>query len=251
MENDQLEICLNQMVISIQPGAQAPETVWMIIPSAIQNVPTGLEYLAYLETVQIHQIKEMLEIFTGWETRNKYVLKNANGEQCYYAFEESDCCERCCCGRQRGFKIHIVDNFQKEVLTITREFKCCGNGCGGCCCGSMSCCQQECTVSSPSMGHLGIVRQSESCCTSNFDVLDADGRVVFQIDGPDCCILSGCGDKDFLVSQKVTVPPTVPNLQISSSDTERSQRIPRDLDVKLKGVLLGATFLIDFMQFEQ
>uniref|UniRef100_A0A8R1I7W1 Phospholipid scramblase n=1 Tax=Caenorhabditis japonica TaxID=281687 RepID=A0A8R1I7W1_CAEJA len=26
---------------------------------------------------------------------------------------------------------------------------------------------------------------------------------------------------------------------------------PGDLDVKLKGVLLGATFLIDFMEFEQ
>uniref|UniRef100_A0A1I7UVB9 Phospholipid scramblase n=1 Tax=Caenorhabditis tropicalis TaxID=1561998 RepID=A0A1I7UVB9_9PELO len=245
--------------ITTQPTVQpAPGAVWMTLPMTVPGIPTGLEYLSHLEMIQIYQLKELMEIL-GWETRNKYVLKNANGEQCYYAFEESDCCERCCCGGQRGFVMHIVDNFKREVLTITREFKCCGNGCGGRCCGSMSCCQQECTVSSPSMGHLGIVRQSESCCTSNFDVLDADGRVVFQIDGPDCCVLAGCGDKEFSIraAHSETVIGAITKKwggwlreTLTRADTFFVS-FPRDLDVKLKGVLLGATFLIDFMQFEQ
>ncbi|KIH43518.1 hypothetical protein ANCDUO_26475 [Ancylostoma duodenale] len=59
------------------------------------------------------QLIEVLELVTGFETKNKYVLSNANGEQVYYAFEESDCCERQCCGADRGFTMHIVDNFKR------------------------------------------------------------------------------------------------------------------------------------------
>ena len=42
---------------------------------------------------------------------------------------DTDACMRQCCGNQRGFKIHILDNMQQEVMTVTREFKCCA----GCC----------------------------------------------------------------------------------------------------------------------
>lgn len=106
----------HQQAITTQPGVfvqPAPGSVWMPMPPAIQGVPTGLEYLTYLDTIMVHQIKELIEIVTDWETKNKYVLKNANGEQCYYAFEESGCCERQCCGPQRGFVMHIVDNFKR------------------------------------------------------------------------------------------------------------------------------------------
>uniref|UniRef100_A0A8R1DNX6 Phospholipid scramblase n=1 Tax=Caenorhabditis japonica TaxID=281687 RepID=A0A8R1DNX6_CAEJA len=187
--------------ITTQPGTMvqaAPGSVWMPLPPPMHGVPTGLEYLTYLDTVMVYQIKELFEIITDWETKNKYVLKNANGEQCYYAFEESGCCERQCCGPNRGFVMHLVDNFKREVLTIKREFKCCGGGCYGClaCCGL---CQQECVVETPSMGVLGSIRQRCGFMSSNFDILDADGNVIFQIDGPCCCALIGCSDKEFPV----------------------------------------------------
>ncbi|EFP01127.1 CRE-SCRM-1 protein [Caenorhabditis remanei] len=250
-----------QPTITTQPGAfvqPAPGAVWMPLPPAIQGVPTGLEYLTYLDMIMVHQIKELIEIVTDWETKNKYVLKNANGEQCYYAFEESGCCERQCCGPNRGFVMHVVDNFKREVLTIKREFKCCGGGCYGCF-ACVGCCQQECVVETPSMGVLGIIRQRCGFMSSNYDVCDGDGNVIFQIDGPCCCMLCGCQDKEFPIktANNGTVVGAITKKwggcfreAFTDADTF-AVNFPGDLDVKLKGVLLGATFLIDFMEFEQ
>ena len=49
---------------------------WMVQPPAFAGCPKGLEYLAQLDRVLIHQQVEMLEAFTGWETKNKYAIKN-------------------------------------------------------------------------------------------------------------------------------------------------------------------------------
>jgi hypothetical protein len=95
-------------------------------------------------------------------------MRNLSGQQIYYAFEsdycvaidlqvlnlflyffytETDTCMNICCEAQRGFTIHVVDNFNivclflknlvryfllslqifihiKECLRISREFKC-------------------------------------------------------------------------------------------------------------------------------
>lgn len=48
--------------------------------------------------------------FTGWETSNKYAIKNSMGQQVYFAAEESGTCMRQCCGADRGFVLHITDN---------------------------------------------------------------------------------------------------------------------------------------------
>ena len=60
----------------------------------------------------------------------KYILKNLKFFQINFMNKtETDACMRQCCGNQRGFQIHILDNIQQEVMTVTREFKCCA----GCC----------------------------------------------------------------------------------------------------------------------
>jgi hypothetical protein len=61
------------------------------------------------------QVVELLEAFTGWDTNNKYAIKNSMGQQIFYAFEETGWCMRCCCGPRRGFLLHIVDNYNKVV----------------------------------------------------------------------------------------------------------------------------------------
>ncbi len=69
------------------------------------------------------------------------------GQQIYYAFEKTDTCMRICCGPARGFTIHIVDNYNHEVMVVRREFKCCA----GCCWCASACdaCAHEVTVEAP------------------------------------------------------------------------------------------------------
>ena len=53
---------------------------------------------------------------TGFETENKYVVKNSLGQQVYYTKEVSDCATRQCCRPNRLFQMQITDNASKEVM---------------------------------------------------------------------------------------------------------------------------------------
>ena len=60
---------------------------WMQKPNPLPGCPIGLEYLTQVDRLSIQQMVELLEAFTNWETNNKYVIRNANGQQVFYAFE--------------------------------------------------------------------------------------------------------------------------------------------------------------------
>jgi len=64
---------------------------------------------------------------------------------------------RICCGNQRGFQIFILDNFQNQVMRISREFKCCAGccWCAGCC----DHCAFELTIEAPVGQVVGYVKQ--------------------------------------------------------------------------------------------
>ncbi|KAK6731004.1 hypothetical protein RB195_007461 [Necator americanus] len=244
--------------ITVQPGAfPARADIWMPLPVPVEGVPSGLEYLTMVDKIIIQQIHEVVEVITGFETRNKYALRNANGEQVYYAFEESECCERLCCGPGRGFTMHVVDNFGREVLRIQRPFRCCGRGCYGLLAGVPGC-GSECTIESPPGYVIGTVEQRATFCASSFVVKDNKDEVILRIDGPCCCLLCGCQDKEF--------PVTLPSDEHIGFITKKwggvlremftdadifGVTFPINLDVRAKAALLGATFLIDFMEFEQ
>ncbi|KAK5983444.1 Phospholipid scramblase, partial [Trichostrongylus colubriformis] len=155
----------------------------MNVSQPIQGVPPGLEYLTMIDRIVVHQLIELREIVLNYQTRNKYVLLNANGEQVYYAFEESSLCMRCWCDMHRSFTMHIVDNFGKEVLRVTRPFKCCGGGCYGCF-ACIDCCTYECSVEAPPGNVIGSVVQRQACCASSFDVKNEGDQIILSIDGP-------------------------------------------------------------------
>lgn len=77
----------------------------------------------------------LLTVILGWETNNKYLVKNSMGQQVFYIAEENDCCNRQCCGPMRSFVLHVQDNMGQEVMTLSRPLKC-----ASCCC---PCCLQE------------------------------------------------------------------------------------------------------------
>uniref|UniRef100_A0ABM0MQW2 Phospholipid scramblase n=1 Tax=Saccoglossus kowalevskii TaxID=10224 RepID=A0ABM0MQW2_SACKO len=119
--------------------------------------PPGLEYLTQVDQLLVKQKVELFEVFTGWETRNRFVIANSLGQQCYYAEEESTACMRQCCGGARGFTMHISDNAGQEVMRLNREFKCCA----GCCwCANSDCCAFELSVEAPVGNIVGYVRQA-------------------------------------------------------------------------------------------
>lgn len=238
------------------PPGQAVQ--WMQRPQPIPGVPAGLEYLTQIDSFHVEQVKSFLEAFTGWDTNNKYIIRNAAGAQCYYAVEDTDTCMRVCCGNQRGFQINILDNLQQVVMKITREFKCCAGccWCAGCC----DACAFELAIEAPPGQIVGYVRQKGSFWKANYDILDEFHEPILKIEGP-CCICDGACcpcDNEFklMTKDKSSQIGSVKKVysgfltELVTMADRFTIDFPMDLSVKAKSSLLGALFLIDFMHFE-
>ncbi|XP_058124709.1 phospholipid scramblase 2-like [Anopheles ziemanni] len=243
--------------IMMQPGpgmvmqpvlGQQQVTGWMPIPQGIPNCPPGLEYLTAVDQLLVHQQVELLEAFTGFETANKYEIKNTLGQKVYWALEDTGCCNRMCCGTARAFDIKVLDNFQNEVLHFRRDLRC-----QSCC---FPCCLQKLEVSAPPGTVIGTVEQKWTLLRPEFNIKDQHGQTVLIIRGP-CCQCSLCGDVKFVVLSKdgtevgkVTKQWTG-FVQEHFTDADNfGINFPMDLDVRVKATMLGALFLIDYMFFE-
>ncbi|XP_025769400.1 phospholipid scramblase 1-like [Puma concolor] len=202
-----------------QPGGPAG-IPWMPAPPPPSGCPPGLEYLSQIDQILVHQQIELLEVITGFETNNKYEIKNSFGQKIYFAVEDTDCCTRNCCGASRPFTMRIIDNMGQEVITLERPLRC-----DSCCC---PCCLQE--------------RRED----------------VLKIIGP-CVVCSCCADVDFEIKSldEETIVGKISKqwtgfVREAFTDADNfGIQFPLDLDVKMKAVMLGACFLIDFMFFEK
>lgn len=61
---------------------------------------------------------------TGFETKNKFSIKNSMGQKVYEAKESSGCLVRNCCGPIRPFDMKIFDNFKNMVIHLHRPLAC-------------------------------------------------------------------------------------------------------------------------------
>uniref|UniRef100_A0A673VQN3 Phospholipid scramblase n=1 Tax=Suricata suricatta TaxID=37032 RepID=A0A673VQN3_SURSU len=216
-----------------QPGGPAG-VPWMPAPPPPSGCPPGLEYL----------------ILTGFETNNKYEIKNSFGQRIYFAAEDTDCCTRNCCGASRPFTMRIIDNMGREVITLERPLRC-----DSCCC---PCCLQEIEIHAPPGVPVGYVTQTWHPCLPKFTIQNERREDVLKITGP-CVVCSRCADVDFeiksleeeMIVGKISKQWTGFVREAFTDADNFGIQFPLDLDVKMKAVMLGACFLIDFMFFER
>ncbi|XP_053682934.1 phospholipid scramblase 1-like isoform X2 [Sabethes cyaneus] len=238
-----------QMAAAPVAAGQQATGGWMTIPQGIPNCPPGLEYLTSIDQLLVHQKVELLEAFVGFETANKYTVKNTLGQKVYWAVEDTDCCTRNCCGAARPFDMKILDYYQNEVLHFNRPLRC--QSCW------FPCCLQTMEVSAPPGNVIGTVEQDWSIFTPQFSIKDQSGNTVLRIEGP-FCTFSICGDVEFKVvtnegSQvgKISKQWSGFAREAFTDSDHFGINFPMDLDVRVKATLLGALFLIDFMFFEK
>ena len=218
-------------------------------PLMSSAIPVGLEYLTQIDQLLIHQKAELLEAFTGFETANKFTIRNTLGQTVYFAAEDTDCCTRNCCGPIRPFNMKILDHSQREVIHLDRPLRC-----QSCC---FPCCLQRMEVRSGGT-LLGSIKQNWSICAPSFDILDERGTTMLKIEGP-ICTWSLCGDVSFEVLSadgkqkvgKITKQWTGLAKEVFTDADNFGISFPMDLDVKMKATMLGAAFLVDLMFFEK
>lgn len=236
-----------QMVQPGAPGSQGRQI--MVAPPPPVGCPPGLEYLTQIDQLLVQQQIELLEVLTGFETNNKYLITNSLGQQVYFAAEQTDCLMRMCCGGGRSFEISILDNMGREVMHLSRPLRC-----GLCWCPQS--CTHEVEVCAPPGVPIGYIIQKTSCWLPEFDVCNVRREKVLHVSGP--CCPCGCVDIPFHVlandgSEIGAITKQFRGfLAEAFTDADRfGITFPMNLDVNVKATLMGALFLIDFMFFEQ
>ncbi|XP_055294923.1 phospholipid scramblase 2-like [Sitodiplosis mosellana] len=232
------------IIIQKQPTVPPPELTPPI------NCPPGLEYLATVDQLLVQQKVELVEAITGFETNNKFNVKNTLGQKVYWAAENNDCCTRNCCGPLRRFKMQVFDAYQNEVMHLRRPAAC--DSC------FFPCCLQSIEVSAPPGRYIGSVQQKWSVCHPYFSIKDLHGDTILRIEGP-LCTWSICGnDVEFKILNMNGVEIGKISKQWSGLARELFTdadffgiSFPIDLDVNIKAIMLGACFLIDAMFFEK
>lgn len=251
---------LGSALIRSQPTAMAMQTPPTIIqkqPTAIPsgipsstNCPPGLEYLTTVDQLLVQQKVELVEAITGFETNNKFNVKNTLGQKVFWAAENNDCCTRNCCGPLRSFQMQVYDTYQNEVMHLRRPAAC--DSC------IFPCCLQSIEVSAPPGRYIGSVQQKWSMCYPYFSIKDVNGDTILRIEGPFCTWSICANDVEFKIL-------TIDGVEIGKISKQWSGlarelftdadffgiSFPIDLDVNIKAITLGACFLIDAMFFEK
>ncbi|KAL3862646.1 hypothetical protein ACJMK2_008600 [Sinanodonta woodiana] len=212
-------------------------------------LPQGLAYLTQTDQLIIKQNVKLCEELTKCDKRIKYEIINSLNQQIYYAKEESSCCMQCLCGPNRGFIIHITGNDGQEVMTLTREFKCCA----GCCWCADACCGFLLRVEAPPGNVVGYCKSS--CCVLHMDLMDTHMQPLFKIWGPCCPVQCLCCPRSISFPVKGINNPEKVHANIAKIWDGAIQEVfkeadsfrvtfPLEMDVKQKALIIGAVFLL-------
>uniref|UniRef100_A0A8D2LMR9 Phospholipid scramblase n=2 Tax=Varanus komodoensis TaxID=61221 RepID=A0A8D2LMR9_VARKO len=234
------------------PQVAAPPVIWMPAPPAIPKCPPGLEYLSQLDQIAVQQQIELLEMISGYETCNRYEVKNSLGQWLYFAVEENDDYNLNMYGALRSFTMKLFDSRNQPIIQLARPYHC-----SICCCPCI-CCLQEIEVQAPPGTTIGYVKQKWHPCLPKFAIQNESGQDILKITGP-CVGCSMYSDVHFEVKSfdgQTTIGGITKQWggmarEAATNASNFLIQFPLDLDIKMKALVLGACFLLDFMFFEQ
>ncbi|XP_055485919.1 phospholipid scramblase 4 isoform X1 [Psammomys obesus] len=240
--------------IQYQPGkypmTQHAPVMWMPGPAPIPSCPPGLEYLAQLDNIHVLQHFEPLEWMTGYETNNRYDIKNNADQMVYIVTEDTDDFTRNAYRNLRPFVLRVTDCLGREIMTMQRPFRC------TCCCFCCPCARQELEVQCPPGVTIGFVAEHWDLCRATYSVRNQKRENVMRVRGP--CTTYGCGSDSVFEVNSLDGGSDIGSiirkwngfLSTMGNADHFEIHFPMDLDVKMKAMIFGSCFLIDFMYFE-
>ncbi|XP_055970157.1 phospholipid scramblase 4 [Sorex fumeus] len=247
----------NSAPIQYQPGRypeprNAASVPWMPSPTPMPGCPPGLELLTQLDNIHILQHFQPIERIINFEANNRYDVRNQENQMVYVVSEDTDDYTRNAYKSLRPFVLRVTDALGREVMTMQRPFKC--TVCCYCCCPNT---RQEMEVQCPPGVTLGFIREQWQLCRALFSIQNEKREAVMSVQGPCCISCNCCSDAPFEVITKEgvstgSITRKWTGILTASMDADHFEvDFPLSLDVKMKALIFGACFLIDFMYFER
>ncbi|GLV41697.1 uncharacterized protein CBL_13364 [Carabus blaptoides fortunei] len=258
VNNMELPVFTESSAITLQPqiGGDFPGTRRPIPVSTIdwrtthlsQFTPIqGLDFLIGAEQVHIQQTVELNDLLASVESENRYTVKVPQGETLYLASEASTSFHRLCFGSRRAFTMRLYDQTRQEAIHFVRKL-----AFTNCLCG---CYLQELQIWIPPGELIGVVKQDWTFMVPTFSVQNNQKRTLFKVEGPAMSICSKNEEAYF----KIFSPDGT--IQMGSIHYQWDQLLvgynlcltfpSRNTSSKEKALLLGATFLLEYMYFER
>ncbi len=195
-----------------------------------------MDALTGVDSLVIQQQKEWGEILSGFETRNKYAVMNAAGQQMYFAAEvRGNFLVRMFLKAWRPFEIAIVRPDNQIALNLKSPFRFYF---------------REIEVHDASGNLIGRVKRDFSILRRKYTVYDDQDQPQFELFGPILHPWTFEIRKDEQTLGKITKKWSG-LLKESFTDADNfGVTFPADFPNVAKAILLGAVFLIDFVHFE-
>jgi len=208
-----------------------------------------------------------LQEIMGCEARTEF--KYFIGEtQIAHSLEESDCCCRIFCQQMYPYKVEVKElNTDAELFTAERPMNCPVNSC-------KCCLYQKMTVSSGGQ-ELGTIKENCWYCVPEFTAVDHDGKEIYIIRPPVCCggmcvnccaegnpCGKGCMKSSFEIYNpegygndaeplgKILQKPKSLMTELFTDAQAFDVKYPSDANVAQKGLLAGATLLMNSLFYE-
>jgi len=199
----------------------------------------GLPVLASTDALVIRQQKEMTEVFTSIETANRYTVSSATGQDLFHVAEQSDGAmaflSRNFLQNKRPFTMTVLGTGARGGLQLRRPWRWFFS--------SLEVADQNGT-------RLGTIEQRFALVAKKFTVHDASGNEIAALHGP---LFRPWTFKILVSGQEVgKITKQWSGLlkeAFTDADTFGVQYGP-SMDERLRTLSMAATFLIDFLYFE-
>ena len=188
------------------------------------------------ETLSIRQEVEILQVFTGFETKNRYRVIGPAGNDILFVYEESEFIGRQFLGGHRPLTLSFINSEGNVLLTARRKFFWFFS---------------HLEFLSPEGATLGRMQSRFKLLGRHFELADFQGNSL-TIEGPllrpNTCWLSHAGR----VVAKITKQWSgIAREMFSVADTFHVEFMDSTLSDSLRWLILGAAFSIDLDFFER
>ena len=188
------------------------------------------------DTLTVRQEVEMLQVFTGLETRNRYRVMDSGGQDVLYAYEESGTLSRLFLQTHRPLTLHLIDGTGRTVLTGRREFFWFFS---------------HLHFYSEEGREMGSLQRRFKFINRCFDLTDAEGSYL-HVDGPiyrpNTFWLRHSGGDLAKITKRWS---GLSREAVSVADTFEVEFTDRTMPESMRWLVLGAAFAIDLDFFEK
>ena len=187
------------------------------------------------ESLTVRQSVEMLQVFTGLETKNRYKILDPGGNEVLFAYEESGFIGRQFLGSHRPLTLHVVDGEGKQLLIGRRKFFWFFS---------------HLELLSPDGTLVGRMQRKFKLIGRRFDLFDLDGYVG-SIDGPLLRPHTFWIRRDGVDLAKITKRWSgISREMFTAADNFHVEFTDFSLSESLRWLTLGVAFAIDLDFFE-